>query len=732
MHASEAVDRTLLVPSSDDLFVWREVVFPRPLDEAAAVESVRHLADDPGQSPLLLEVRRSSDHTQYLIGCDVRSLHRKARALGAVLVALSPERKPVLIAAALRLSSARRAFAGDDLSLSVASILAALAQAHRDEVIAIQLVLGRHHASRPIPSTTAAPQGVVQILSGTPPRTLDHEERQALARKFEQPTFRADVRIGVAAKKPERQRALILSAFAGLRRLEQPGVRFGSAPMSPRHFNRGHLPWRFPSLLSIREVAGLLALPVGNGELPGMPPLHPKQLASKHPHSQDEVGDDLVVGELTAPGMSGQITLSASAVLRGTHLMGPPGVGKSDLAATLAIEWINQGNAAVILEPKTDLSDAVTSRVDAANRVRLVRLNLLDDRVIGFNPLKSDGQSDELIADRLLTIFANVFSESVGIGVRTRDVLHAAIMTVLKHESPTLVMLPIILSDQKFRRSLVAEVQDDFTLASFWAWYEDQSDLARQQIVGPILSRLRQVLLRRTLRNSLGQSDPKFDVREVFGPEKKVLVVPLPEAQLGKTGAALYGSLVIDAVWAAIKARASTPQRDRHPVMIIVDEFSSYMRSADDFREAMAISRGYGAGFVLINQLLSQLPTDLRSATLGNLRSRVYFQLSAEDAHAVARFIPELEPVDFTSLPIFNIYASTLDDGVSQPFVSGRTLPLSKPLISPERVSRMSRERYGRPVADIEAEFNALTGFGESHQSTTEEFGRKRRKSNDQ
>lgn len=121
-----------------------------------------------------------------------------------------------------------------------------------------------------------------------------------------------------------------------------------------------------------------------------------------------------------------------------------------------------------------------------------------------------------------------------------------------------------------------------------------------------------------------------------------------------------------------------------------------------------------GVGFTLAHQYLDQLPVGMRSAVLGNARSRVCFHLPPADAVVMAKGHPELTPDDFTALGTFQVYASLQDNTLTQQrgdrYVSGRTQPLPPATASPEQLRRLSRERYGRPLGDIEAELADLAG----------------------
>jgi len=83
------------------------------------------------------------------------------------------------------------------------------------------------------------------------------------------------------------------------------------------------------------------------------------------------------------------------------------------------------------------------------------------------------------------------------------------------------------------------------------------------------MNKLRQWLLRPSLRAVLGQRELRFQLSRVFT-ERRILLVPLRKAILGPEAASLLGSLVVAQLWQAIQARAAVPAGKRHPVMVRV------------------------------------------------------------------------------------------------------------------------------------------------------------------
>lgn len=682
---------------------WRELHFPRPLSAESAVERVQALATDP-QAPLVaLEARGSRDGVRYLLGCEQASVGRVVKALGAVAVGLSSPRTPVGTARKLRITDRRRPLDTDVIAVSSAAILAALAACENDEELTLQVVLGPRLSGIVVPTTARQPVPLARLLVGyghtNRDGRMDSESRTALVRKVCEPGFAAVVRVGVVAKTPGRRRELTLGLLGGLRRLQAPGVQIYLSDEKPERVDTAKSPWRWPLRLNVREVAAVSALPVGD-DLLGLPNLHPRLLPPANTKTPN--ANRIVVAQATAPGVSGFLTRSTDALLRHVHVVGPTGVGKSVLLANMALADINAGRGCVVIEPKGDLVADILDRIPQHRRDDVVVLDPTAKNVAGLNPLTGRG-SPELKADAMMSIFGDLFGEALG--VRSKDILHASLLTVLGGERPSLMQVPRLLTDPSFRAPLVAKVSRDPALAPFWAWFDALGSAQQMTVIAPLMNKWRGVVMKPSVRSVLGQVEPRFDIRSVFT-DAKILLVPLPVAALGQEGAALLGSLVVSQLWDAARERTTIEPPMRKPVSIVLDEAQQFMRLPTDLSDALATSRGYGVGWTLAHQYLSQLPESIRTAVMANCRSRIVFQTTRPDAKVFAAETgDDLEPDDFTRLPAFHVYASLLEQGAVQPYASGATLPLPKPICDGNVLRKRSGERYGRPAHDIEAEF---------------------------
>jgi len=704
--------------------VWRQLHQPRPVEPERAVSVLRQWAADARNPRLVLEAVADADQVSYRLATIGPALGSITAVLahtlpGTTLTPPTSERLPVQLAMKLKASSRHRPLRTDDPETTVRAILSALAQTGRGEQLVLQLLLGPRRVPLAVP--TQSPSSIIapwyQVAWHGHGGQVDSEKRTALRAKVSDHGFACMVRIGVTANSIGRRRALVLGLLAAIRTSEAAGIQLRLKPEQERRLNSAGRPLWWPLRLGVSEALLLTAWPLGSDDLPGLPAIHPKSL----PPAPGTTGAQRVIAKATAPGVDAQLALPVHAALQHLHVIGPTGVGKSVLLGRLIAQDIAAGHGVVVIDPK-DLIDDVLAHIPRSRRDDVVVLDAADRTPVGLNPLASSGEPAEVTADLLLAVFKALYADSWG--PRTQDILHACLLTLARRDDATLVMLPLLLTNPGFRRSLTSGLHDPLALEPFWAWYEQLAPGERAQAIAPLMNKLRQWLLRPSLRAVLGQREPRFQLSQVFT-EQKILLVPLRKAILGPEAAALLGSLVVAQLWQAIQARAAVPASQRRPVLVYIDEVQDYLHLPTDLGDALAQARGFGVGFTLAHQFLGQLPPAMRAAVLSNARSRVCFQLSREDAGQFAKGHPELGAEDFTALGQYQVYASLFTRGAGSPYASGVTPPPSPGISRPADLLRASRQRYGRPLDEIEAGFAEL--LKGQPQTTETPLGRRRR-----
>jgi len=710
--------------------VWRGVTWPRPFEPEAALELLTRLASDHTVGHVVFEVRGNSRKVHYLVGCAPDKVHAVANLLpthveGARFCQDVPRHTPS-IAAKVRMTHPSLALSTDRVLAAVRSVLAGFAAAKKDhEELVLQVVLGPRIQPHMLSDRTADPRSTWWGLLLFGERPVSPEIKSSMKVRAHSHAFKTTIRLGVRAETAGRARQLLTSLYASLKVAEAAGVRLHISPEAPRAVQAASGPWRWPLTLSAPELVSLMGWPLGEGTLPGIGGVHPKSM----PPPLKLKDSDRTFAVSSAAGETVKLGISAHDSLQHTVLLGPTGSGKSNAMLSLIMADIQAGRGVLVIDPKSDLTTEILARVPESRQRDVVVIDPADKCPVGLNPLVSKRQNPSLVADGILAVLKELYADSWG--PRTQDILTGALLTLAQTPNSTLVWLPSLLTDARFRRSLTTHLSDPVGLEPFWNAFEAMSPAQRDQAIAPVLNKLRQFLLRPALRAVLGQTEPKFDMSDLFS-KRKIVLVSLNKGLIGSEGARLLGSLVVAQLWPLILSRATLSPERRYIVSVFIDEVQDYLTLPTDLADALSQARGLGVGFTLAHQYRNQLPASLRAGVDANARNKIVFGLNAGDAHDMAAMAPELEVRDFMLLPRFGVYAHLMHGGHSTGWISGKTLAASRPISNPEHLRAASAEAYGSPAAEVEAAVIEAIGLG--HESkpaneATEAVGRRLRRS---
>ena len=446
--------------------------------------------------------------------------------------------------------------------------------------------------------------------------------------------------------------------------------------------------------------------PIGELPLPLLGSGHPRLVAP--PPQVGSGSSQRVVGASAVPGETGLVRLPITDAVYHTHLLGPTGVGKSTVLLSLALADAAEGRGLLLLDPKGDLATDFVARLPQERAGDVVVLDPTNPCPVGFNPLVGPPELAVVTAEAVLGVLAELFRDSWGI--RTADVLSAALLTLARIPQATLVWLVPLLTNPAFRRRVLALAPPDpLGTDVFWQGYEVKPVRTQAVEVAPVLNKLRQLMLRPGLRAMLGQAQPRFGLADLLE-RRRIVVVNLNQGLLGAGAARLLGTLLISQLWQHLLARQAEPAQRRQIVSVYIDEVQAFLAGLPgSLADALAQARSLGAAFHLAHQYRGQLSTEMMQAVETNTRSKVYFALSATDAAAAARLARELEAADFQLLAQYQAYATVMHQGRRSGWFSLATRPAPPAVRDPALLYAASHARYGIPAEQTEADLIALT-----------------------
>jgi len=397
---------------------------------------------------------------------------------------------------------------------------------------------------------------------------------------------------------------------------------------------------------------------------------------------------------------------------RHMYIIGKTGMGKSVLMENMAIADIMAGDGVAFLDPHGEGAEKLLDYVPAHRINDVIYFNPSDrDWPIAFNVMEAvDSRYRTLVASGMIGVFQKIWADSWG--PRLEYVLRNAILALLEYPGSTLLGIMRILTDKEFRKKVVEKLADP-VVKSFWVdEFAKYPDKFATEAVAPIQNKVGQFLSSPVVRNIVGQTKSKLDLREIMD-QKKILIMNLTKGGIGEDVSHLLGAMMITKIQLAAMSRIDTAEENRSDFYLYVDEFQNF--ATDSFATILSEARKYRLSLIMGHQYIAQLNETVRDAVFGNVGTIVTFRVGAVDAEFLEK---EFEPIftmnDIVNLPKWSVYLKLMIDGISRDPFSAATLP---PPVKPDKsyretIIKVSRERYTTRREVIEEKIARWSGFG--------------------
>jgi hypothetical protein len=187
--------------------------------------------------------------------------------------------------------------------------------------------------------------------------------------------------------------------------------------------------------------------------------------------------------------------------------------------------------------------------------------------------------------------------------------------------------------------------------------------------------------------------------------EGKLVFINLNKGKTGDINARLLGMIFLTKFTAAAMSRVDTPEDQRRPFTLYIDEFQNFL--TDSVKTILSEARKYKLSVVMANQYVGQLTEEIKNAVFGNVGSLVSLRTGPEDADTlVKQFEPVFTADDLIKMPNLNGAVKMLVGGIpSNPFTM--FIPFPEKKSNPEiaaALRRLSASKYARPKSEVEKE----------------------------
>jgi hypothetical protein len=428
--------------------------------------------------------------------------------------------------------------------------------------------------------------------------------------------------------------------------------------------------------------------------------------------------EGVALGRTRATGIDQRIGLAPGDRFLHTYVVGRTGTGKTTLLESMVLDDLRRGEGLLLFDPHGDLFNRLLGKIPEHRTDDVILIDPNDaDFPVGLNVLEwaTPDERDRLVGQvqaavsRLMTdeygrwgfeTMGPVFMDYLDLGLR--------LVTSRRDDPGTFLELYNLFLEKGFHKRWLPLGPDDPTFKRRVEEFAEKFDPGRVTEAMPIgvyfRSKLAEVVASSAIRNILGQKRSTIDFHRAID-EHKVILVNLGVGETARNPLSprhgrVLGMLLLGRLYAAAKER---PLSQRKPFHVYVDEFQSL--ATETFVDMLSELRKFRVSLVLANQFVSQIKDErIVQAIFGNVGTMVVFPVGLGDAPLLE---PEMAPLsrgDLTNLPVWHAYVRA-PGRAPTPFTISSILDLTPN--DPERaraVRASSRERHGRPVAEVEAE----------------------------
>jgi hypothetical protein len=213
---------------------------------------------------------------------------------------------------------------------------------------------------------------------------------------------------------------------------------------------------------------------------------------------------------------------------------------------------------------------------------------------------------------------------------------------------------------------------------------------------GPPQHKLHKIMSSYTVEVMLSQSESRFDFRSIMD-EGSIFIANL--SRLGPEPRDLLGKFILAFIHLAALSRSTILPELRKPFHVYADEAHRFVGATVE--DMITDTRKYNVSLTLAHQHLKQLSRETLAA-LGVMGSTITFKVGDSDSERMAKILGgQVRTEDLTSLGVGEAIAR-IDANVIR--INTPRPPDISDTTKRDRVVKLSRERYCKPVSELEEE----------------------------
>ena len=329
------------------------------------------------------------------------------------------------------------------------------------------------------------------------------------------------------------------------------------------------------------------------------------------------------------------VALSLDDRRRHLHLIGKTGTGKTTLLRKLVYDDLASGRNFAVLDPLGGLAEAIIDAMPVWRNDEAIYFDPSDlEHPVGFNPLdRVAPDMRHLVADHVVSAFMHIWGASLEDTPRLVYVLYNSLRLLLDNPGSTLLGLPRLLVDDRYRKRLLKSCTDPVVRGYWENEFAAYDDRFRAQVIGPVQNKVGMLLSPPGLRLIIGQPRSTITIGRLMN-EGGILVANLAKGKIGATASHLLGAFLATTIAQIAEERAAIPFETRRDFTLYADEIGNI--ATESFAQTLSEARNWRLMCVLAHQHLSQLPRRLQDSIIANCGNYIVFRIGAQDAEIMA------------------------------------------------------------------------------------------------
>lgn len=591
----------------------------------------------------------------------------------------------------------------------LAPVTSALAKMGPGEAAAIQILL------------TAAPKdwkatgkAYIKKLKDPEKGGGDAREIEAIENKMSKPSYGCVVRLVTTAKSEDAAKNHLDNIIGTFAQFSSQHQSWKKAKMwQKQYFMRDFIYRYLPvfqrvDIVNAEELATMWHLPNKSIETPFIKWINSKRMPA--PAQIPTTG--LYLGKSVFRGVIRPVFISHEDRTRHMYVIGRTGTGKSEFLKQMMIQDIREGRGLAFLDPHGDAAEDLLSMIPPERAEDVIYFDPGDlDRPMGMNLLeaKTEDQKHFMVSAIIGLMYKLYDPHKTGIiGPRFEHSIRNAMLTVMCEPGSSFIEVVRVLTDMNFVQQLLPKVDDPIVRRYWTDQIAQTSDFHKSETLDYIVSKFGRFVTNKMMRNIIGQGHSSFDLRQVMD-QKKILIVNLSKGKLGEENAAFLGLVIVPKILAAAMSRTDTPQDQRVPFYLYVDEFQNF--ATDTFADILSEARKYKLNLIVANQFIGQMEEEVKNAIFGNVGTLTSFRVGVTDANFLQHeFNPYFAETDLINIEKYNCFCRTIVNNEPVPAFSmdvTKDMAQEKKMMNTEvgeAIRQLSRLRYGRDREVVEAE----------------------------